>query len=82
MVGLFIMLGAVLFAVAGIYVPPIWAKVLLFVGAVLLGVTDYFYQRSRSRMLEAEAELFKARESLKKQPGKRRWTSRNACAGS
>lgn len=59
-VGLFIMLGAVLFAVAGIYVPPIWAKVLLFVGAVLLGVTDYFYQRSRSRMLEAEAELFKA----------------------
>ena len=70
------------FAVAGIYVPPIWAKVLLFAGAVLLGVTDYFYQRSRSRMLEAEAELFKARESLKKQPGKRRWTSRNACAGS
>ena len=53
-VGLFIMLGAVLFAVAGIYVPPIWAKVLLFVGAVLLGVTDYFYQRSRSRMLDYE----------------------------
>ena len=71
-VGLFIMLGAVLFAVAGIYVPPIWAKVLLFVGAVLLGVTDYFYQRSRSRMLEAEAELFKARESLKKAAWKKK----------
>lgn len=71
-VGLFIMLGAVLFAVAGIYVPPIWAKVLLFVGAILLGVTDYFYQRSRSRMLEAEAELFKARESLKKAAWKKK----------
>ncbi|MEI3193503.1 MAG: hypothetical protein V8S22_05980 [Lachnospiraceae bacterium] len=67
LVGLFIMLGAVFFAVAGIYVPPIWGKVLLFAGAVLLGLTDYFYQRSRTRMLEAEEELFKARESLKKE---------------
>lgn len=64
-VGVIIMLGAVLMAVAGIYVPPLWAKVLLFCGAVLLGVTDFLYQRSRSRMLEAEEELSAARESLK-----------------
>ncbi len=48
------------------------------------GVTDdYFYQRSRSRMLEAEADAFQSPGILKKSShGKRRWTSRNACAGS
>ena len=72
-VGLFIMLGAVLSPWPGSMCLRSGAKVLLFVGAVLLGVTDaYFYQRSRSRMLEAEAELFKARESLKKAAWKKK----------
>lgn len=66
-VGLFIMLAAVFLAVGGIYVPSVWMKVLFFLGAVLLGVTDFLYQRGRSRMLEAEAELSAARESLKKE---------------
>lgn len=65
-VGLILMLGAVLMALAGIYVPPIWAKGACLVSAALLGTADFLYQRKRNQMLEADAELCAVRESQKK----------------
>lgn len=66
-IGLFLMLGSVMLVLAGIYVPPLWAKAVFFFAGALLGIADFLYQHSRGKMLEAEQELEKAKEALRRE---------------
>ena len=82
-VGLFITLGAVLFAVAGIYVPPIWANAPSLCGGRPSWRNRRFLPAEQKPDAGSRGRAFQSPGILKKkQPGKRRWTSRNACAGS
>lgn len=66
-IGLTLMLGSVFMALAGIYVPSLPAKAVLFAAAVILGVSDFLYQRNRARILDSEAKLAAAREAAKEE---------------
>ena len=67
MIGLCLMLGAVFMALAGIYVPSLLAKAVLFFAAFILGISDFLYQRNRAKILESEAKLAAAREAAKEE---------------
>ncbi len=71
-IGLFLMLGSVALVLLGIYVPPLWAKAVLLLSGMLLGISDFLYQHSRGKMLEAEEELGKAKKALRQETDRKK----------